>query len=435
MTKFSKFPKFLDLLTSWVLQPNIGLSPSLRHTGSVACAKMHTSPRRAVCAFAGECFGILLSRTRRKIGPTMGQHDQDALLHQYLNEDDPAIAQTCLQRLLLEYAEPLVRDITRYKSRTNCNPYSGNEAQDEEDVRSEAVLGLISRLQDLRSSGAKAPIENFRGYVAATTYNAYYKYVRMKYPARWRLKNRVRYLLRHARGFTIWQNEDQEYLCGLAKWGRSQSDNKAGCGYDQASVDAFLNGLAPGKNVAAMKLAELVKALLDWLGRPILMDDLVDTVADLQGIRDLQPAAVLYGEWEKEDSVVDVCDLLPSPAKDMVGRMEERSHLERLWMEICELPQRQRVALLLNLRDVQGRDALILFTYTGITSLRRIAQSLELPIEEFAAIWNKLPLEDAAIASLLGSTRQQVINLRKSARERLARRMAAPCSRNEGGQE
>jgi hypothetical protein len=365
----------------------------------------------------------------------MGQHDQDALLHQYLNEEDSAIAQTCLQRLMLEFVEPLVREITRYKSRTNCNSYSSNEAQDEEDVRSEAVLGLISRLQDLRNSGARAPIENFRGYVAATTYNAYHKYVRMKYPARWRLKNRIRYLLHHGRGFTIWQDEDQEHLCGLAKWGRSQSDNNAGRGHDQASVDAFLNGLAPGEDVAVMKLAELVKALLDWLGRPVLIDDLVDIVADLQGIRDLQPAAVLYGEWEQEDSGVNVCDLLASPAEDMVARMDDRSNMERLWMEICELPQRQRVALLLNLRDTQGRDALILFTYTGIASLRRIAQSLELPIEEFAAIWNKLPLEDAAIASLLGSTRQQVINLRKSARERLARRMAAPCGRNNGVRE
>jgi hypothetical protein len=34
-----------------------------------------------------------------------------------------------------------------------------------------------------------------------------------------------------------------------------------------------------------------------------------------------------------------------------------------------------------------------------------------------------LPLDDATIAGLLGLTRQQVINLRKSARERLARRL------------
>jgi hypothetical protein len=48
---------------------------------------------------------------------------------------------------------------------------------------------------------------------------------------------------------------------------------------------------------------------------------------------------------------------------------------------------------------------------------------LELTGEKFAAIWNELPLEDARIAELLGLTRQQVINARKSGRERLARRL------------
>ena len=42
-----------------------------------------------------------------------------------------------------------------------------------------------------------------------------------------------------------------------------------------------------------------------------------------------------------------------------------------------------------------------------------------------AALWNDLPLEDTAISGLLGVTRQQVINLRKVARERLVRRIKA----------
>ena len=43
--------------------------------------------------------------------------------------------------------------------------------------------------------------------------------------------------------------------------------------------------------------------------------------------------------------------------------------------------------------------------------------------EELAGMWNSLPLDDRGIAERLGITRQQVINLRKSARARLARRM------------
>jgi hypothetical protein len=48
-----------------------------------------------------------------------------------------------------------------------------------------------------------------------------------------------------------------------------------------------------------------------------------------------------------------------------------------------------------------------------------------MPDEVFAGLWSRLPLDDASIAELLNITRQQVINLRKCARERLARRMKA----------
>jgi hypothetical protein len=79
---------------------------------------------------------------------------------------------------------------------------------------------------------------------------------------------------------------------------------------------------------------------------------------------------------------------------------------------------------LLNLKDPgTGAGCITLFPVTGIASVRQIAAALELTAEEFAAIWNELPLEDARIAELLGLTRQQVINARKSGRERLARRL------------
>jgi hypothetical protein len=90
---------------------------------------------------------------------------------------------------------------------------------------------------------------------------------------------------------------------------------------------------------------------------------------------------------------------------------------------VRELPRRQRVALLLNLRDAGGGDMLSLFPATDLARPREIARLLELPLEELEALWERLPLEDREIAELLDATPRQVINLRKSARERLARRM------------
>jgi hypothetical protein len=109
---------------------------------------------------------------------------------------------------------------------------------------------------------------------------------------------------------------------------------------------------------------------------------------------------------------------------DVALEVELRSELTKLWVEIRELPRTQRVALLLNLRDSQQRDALMLLPLTGVAGLPQVAGVLELPLGELAVLWNRLPLDDLSIGQLLGVSRQQVINLRKSARQRLARRMA-----------
>jgi len=158
---------------------------------------------------------------------------------------------------------------------------------------------------------------------------------------------------------------------------------------------------------------------------------------DDEGIRDFRSyvAVVAYNvvsrqarRWGRERSGPREDDgdpllRLPDPAPDAALAFERRTYLGRLWEEIRRLPPRQAAALLLNLRDGQGRNAAALLPLTGIATLREMAAAMALTAETLAGLWGRLPLDDAAIAGLLGATRQQVINLRKSARERLARRM------------
>jgi hypothetical protein len=178
-------------------------------------------------------------------------------------------------------------------------------------------------------------------------------------------------------------------------------------------------GLA-GRNLQLMNLAELAGAIFRRAGGAVELDDLVSVVADLQGIRsvELEPART-----DDEEEAVDAYAGLADKRGDIISELEQRRYVERLWLEICELPARQRAALLLNLRDDKGGDVIALFPMLGVATLRQLADALELPAEELAALWQDLPLDDATIAGRLGLTRQQVINLRKSARERLSRRM------------
>jgi hypothetical protein len=87
------------------------------------------------------------------------------------------------------------------------------------------------------------------------------------------------------------------------------------------------------------------------------------------------------------------------------------------------LPDRQRTALLLNLRSAQG-TAIELIEDLGIATFSQLAEVLSMTKEALAELWNRLPLDDKEIAEKLGVERQQVINLRSAARQRLQRRMS-----------
>jgi hypothetical protein len=158
---------------------------------------------------------------------------------------------------------------------------------------------------------------------------------------------------------------------------------------------------------------QLIAEIFDRNGAPLTLDDLVTIVAELAQIKDNQPQISIDDDYVGSYAV-------SRQEADM--SIDQRSQVERLWLEVCALPLRQRVALLLSLRDANGRAVLTLLPLIGIASLRQLADALEMPADKLAELWNKLPLEDTTIAESLRVTRQQVINLRKSARSRLARR-------------
>lgn len=127
---------------------------------------------------------------------------------------------------------------------------------------------------------------------------------------------------------------------------------------------------------------------------------------------------------------------------------ETRETLHQLWKAILELPPCYRIAYVLNPTDGE----LDIFPWYGVASVRDIGMALALtpaqstqlwqvlPLDDarrqdacakqstdglFATLWTFLPFEDTLIALVLGATRQQVINLRRLARDRLARQLRA----------
>lgn len=336
-----------------------------------------------------------------------------------------------LEQLMLEQAEPLIREIVSHRLRGAFDA-AGRPAlvSESEDVCSEIRLQLLTRLAEIREdrrnqNGQNDPeIRDFRSYVAVVAFRACYEHLRRKYPKRYSLKNKLRFLLSHKAEFSLWQTGRDEWLCGLAAWQNILPQQLASNSLSQLRFNQLRDNPhifdrhLSGVRVELLRLENLLLALFEWLGQPIELDQLVGIVAELRGIKD-RPAK----SDEQNENAESALARLADPRANVAKTFDQRRYLEALWNEIIQLSPRHCTALLLNLKDERGASATDLFIFTGVVKFPQLAAALSLSEEELAQLWNQLPLDDLTIAARLGLTRQQVINLRQSARTRLARRM------------
>jgi RNA polymerase sigma factor (sigma-70 family) len=293
-----------------------------------------------------------------------------------------------IETLLLRAAETVSRVLQRQSAHVT--------KEDLDDIRSTVNVRLIRKFHELPAGD---PIGGLAEYVAGVAYNAFHDFLRHRHPERVRIKGRIRYALSHDRRFTMWESPSG-IAAGLAAWSERQPQRD----------------LTPLQSLAAPLISDpqrtvnTLAMVFQQAGAPLLLDDLVSLFMSLWNIREA-PRGTLRETAAPESS---------GPH----SRYESRQFLSKLWGEIRELPPQQRTALLLNLRDSDGRNAMVQFVLAGIASAGEIAAALDLPAERLREIWNDLPMDDRHIAEMLGRTRQQVINLRKSARERLSRRMS-----------
>jgi DNA-directed RNA polymerase specialized sigma24 family protein len=343
----------------------------------------------------------------------------DTVLGPFLHAPDEATAERELARLLYEQAEPIITSVLRSKLRVSLRDEDGNQDnQNALEARSEVRLQLLSELNALREQPAGKSIGNFRSYVAVTAYHTCYEHLRRKYPRRHSLKNKLRYLLINRPEFALWEHaERRELFAGLSLWQRQAAQRNEDLWEALRADPTGWAALAwPARDAQTVQPGELLRGLFENVQGPVELDELVNVCAAVWEVRDTQ-------EESHEQAAEKYGDRLPAPEAGAAVRLEQMEALRRLWLEIGQLPPRQRAALLLNLRDAKGRGVIALLPLAGLASMRQIAETLEMAPLELAQTWAQLPLEDAALAARLNLTRQQVINLRKAARERLARRV------------
>lgn len=323
----------------------------------------------------------------------------DELLLSYLRSSSEAEAEPILAELISEHATPLIHEIVRYKLRASIDKQTARGA-DAEEVCSSVLLKVLERLREWRLNPERKPSSGFMDYIAVTTYHACNQYWRDSNPIRNRIKNRLLYLLTSRDEFAIWKKENN-WICGFSSW-KNRSDLA-----DDQTLDRV-----NAQGVRTEGKLEQLRTTLHELNAPVRLNDLVRLIMQIEGIN------------PRESQTEEVDNLPDRPqVKSIDEELHHREFLRKLWNEVQQLSERQRKALLLSLRDENGGAILQLFPALEIATLKQLAATLCLNVEEFAEIWKELPLDDLRIGSLLGITRQQVINLRKCARERLSRRL------------
>ena len=330
------------------------------------------------------------------------RNGSSADLARKLRTADAIESASLLESLILDIAAPLVRRTVkrRFSSARNTRP------EDLEDVCADAISAVIVCLRRHNEGGPE--IDDFEHYAATVASNTADRFFAARAPQRARLRNRIRYVLTTNTRFTIRECDSGVWACAFRN--KPQAAPLSG-----GDVEACRHKLAAAK-LSTHKLPELIREILTAAAGPLELSDLTTFAAHAMGITD------------HTESVDDHTETLRDPAVPFAHSAERKDWLIRLWAEVCQLPLSQRIALLLNLgsADSAGNGTtLCAIADLGVATFAALAEALEMTPLELAEIWNRVPLGDKEIALRLHLERQQIINLRASARQRLVRRMAA----------
>lgn len=342
-------------------------------------------------------------------------------LANFLRSSGAAQRDRFLAHIVDEIAQPIIRRVLARK----LGPSQDGPAE-LEDVASEAKAQLLARLLILRSdaspsrpeaAAAPPPIRNLAAYVASLAYSAWARHLSRASPERAILSNQLRHLLedrRQLRGFACWQGTTGERWCGLAVWPRADDPGRRESPVAAARIDRLVSepaaaareALATETDPRSCRLEVLLRGLFLWIGAPVEWHDLCAAVCQIH-----EANWKVATRGPDEETAGRVADGAPTPH----DQLRWRECLQWLWQQAGQLPPRQRAAYLLHTHTVFEWEA------AGIASVGEVAIRLGLSPLRGAELWSRLPLDDLTIAQMLACTRQQVINLRRVARDTLGR--------------
>lgn len=296
---------------------------------------------------------------------------------------------------LEDLTDQVIRPIVRRRLHVTLSLSDTSRAnQDALELVGDIQIALISALK--RGKGLGSEIADLDAYAARSAVNACYQHLRDRFPVRTQQTNKIRYMISHSKEFDLSQDTAGQWVCSL-------------------SGEHERHGNDAAADMTRSRYKRVIYEFVAAHENPVELERIVDAVMDRFEIRE-RTETPIDTDPERDSAAFDP----PADVTNPVLRLELIDRLRQMWSILLELGPKHRKALLFNLRD--GDDCLIsVLPLTGVASLAEIAESLEMPPGDLAELWQTLPWDDLKIAEHLGITRQQVINLRYTARARLVR--------------
>lgn len=338
--------------------------------------------------------------------------DSPTLLRDFITEKDDLVADAYLERIVTSVIEPVAtRTLQKQFMLRVVSDAESSRGQDALELLGDVKVAIVDQLLRLRSSPDRDSnsFDSIEAYTVTVAKNACREYLRRRFPRRFRLSNQLRYVLSKDSRLRLVQDEAGKWICGTVQAMSAARMSLNGASGDEPP-EMLRSTLAAADNRAG--LGRRVFTVLQVVGIPVALEQLIAAFYEVDQI--VEP---------NEVSIEESVPVRLSPSS-VLAETDRRALLAAVWRELSELPIRHRLALLLHLSDDNGDNLLLMFPMEGIASIRMIAEKIEMPADQLAAIWNRLPLPDNEIAALMGLERQQVINLRQSARKSLRRRLA-----------
>lgn len=332
----------------------------------------------------------------------------------YLTASDEQERQQYLNELVTIRAAPVIRQVLRRRLAfyVSAQGVNGNN-QDAEDLYQESMTRVVQVLHQLHSpSGFE--IDNFDLYVSRIASNTCTDFLRAKSPARTRLKDGLRHLLKRHKDLVSWEY-DGEILCGLKPWrnnGKSAFSDQPWQDVE-TKLESFQSLHFSDEDVRFAPVSQIAAELFYWIGGPVEIDVLVRMIAYLLDVQDEQieslddPSAAKWNAY------------FVSSTRSDESHVEANELLARLWQAVIQLPAEQRDTFALSFEDEAGEDLFTMLRAAEIVNWDEIAHGMCRSVQEVVRLRARMPMNGTSVAEELGASRENVYKWRFRAIRRL----------------